>query len=125
MKQNAVCVSVALAAALLMMLASVSSLSLPREDRKRQERIEWVAGCLKQMQAVRAGMTRKEIEKILTMEGGLYSPTTGHYVSRECPYFKVDVEFTAARDKDGRAVFGGHDRIVKVSRPYLDWPTID
>jgi hypothetical protein len=49
------------------------------------------------------------------------------FVSRDCPYFKVDVEFQAVgrpdRDADGRAtlVEGEEDIILNVSRPYLQF----
>jgi hypothetical protein len=125
MKSKTLAISIGLAAAVVMLLGTVSSLSLPREDRKRAERIEWVAKCMMQMQAVKVGMTRKEVEKILTTEGGLSSPGWNHYVSRECPFFKVDVEFKYQRDKDGRGIYGQNDPITKISRPYLEMTTFD
>jgi hypothetical protein len=49
------------------------------------------------------------------------------FVSRDCPYFKVDVEFEAVgrpdRTPDGRVtlVEGEEDRIVRISKPYLQF----
>jgi hypothetical protein len=42
----------------------------------------------------------------------------------DCPYFKVDVEFTAsgANDRGGES---GQDVITKLSRPYLDSIVVD
>lgn len=113
----------ALLCALLVFAAR--STSTARNGDARSERIAWVARCMKQIQTVQPGMKRKEMEKVLTTEGGLYSPTTGHYVSRECPYFKVDVEFAAKRGKDGRMFSGAEDKITKVSRPYMEWEIDD
>jgi hypothetical protein len=106
------------------LLASLS-VSNARGGDNRAERAAWVAKCLKQIQTVQPGMKRKEMQKVLTTEGGLYSPSTGHYVSRECPYFKVDVEFKTGRERDGRAVAGPDDRIVRISQPYMQWQIID
>jgi hypothetical protein len=52
-------------------------------------------------------------------------------VSRECPYFKVDVKFRAVRrperDSSGRetSVESAEDVIVTISRPYVERPAID
>jgi hypothetical protein len=53
------------------------------------------------------------------------------FVSRDCPYFKVDVEFQAVgrpdRDGNGRVtlVEDGKDLIFKISRPYLQFSIMD
>jgi hypothetical protein len=79
------------------------------------------------MQAIRVGMTRADLLKVFTTEGGLSTGLQRTFVSRDCPYFKVDVEFTAVgrpnRDRDGRVtlVEGSRDIIVKISKPYLEF----
>jgi hypothetical protein len=53
------------------------------------------------------------------------------FVSRDCPYFKVDVEFKAVgrpeQDSDGQAtlVEDSRDIFVRISRPYLQFGTLD
>jgi hypothetical protein len=53
------------------------------------------------------------------------------FVSRECPYFKVDIEFQAVgrpdRDEDGRVttVEDNRDIILKISQPYLQFSIAD
>jgi hypothetical protein len=53
------------------------------------------------------------------------------FVSRDCPCFKVDVEFQAVGrpDRDGngrvRLVEDGKDLILKISRPYLQFSIMD
>ena len=65
--------------------------------------------------------------KVFTTEGGLSTGLQRTFVSRDCPYFKVDVEFKAVgrsnRDDGGRVtlVEGNQDTIVKISRPYLQF----
>jgi hypothetical protein len=95
------------------------------QSAKQQEHMAWVAAALKRMQTIKPGMTRTDLLKVFTTEGGLSTGLRRTFVSRDCPYFKVDVEFEAvgrpSRDADGRVtlVERGEDKITKVSRPYL------
>ena len=83
------------------------------------------------MQTIKAGMTREALLTVFTTEGGLHTGLQRTFVSRDCPYFKVDVEFQAVgrpdRDWNGRvtAVEGGQDVILKISRPYLQFSIMD
>lgn len=97
----------------------------------QQEHLEWVAQALQKMQTIQPGMTRKDLLEVFTTEGGLSTGLQRTYVSQECPYFKVDVEFDAVgrpnRDEEGRVtlVEDNRDVIVKISRPYLHFSTMD
>ena len=68
---------------------------------------------------------------LFTTEGGLSTGLRRTFVSRDCPYFKVDVEFQAVgrpdRDGNGRVtlVEDGQDIIQKISRPYLQFTIAD
>src|SRR5436190_7438557 len=76
----------------------------------QQDHNAWVADTLKRMQAVKPGMTRGDLLTVFTTEGGLSTGLHRTFVNRECPYFKVDVDFTAAgrpdRDAAGRVTLG-------------------
>jgi hypothetical protein len=91
----------------------------------------WVAESLKRMQTIKPGMTRTDLLKVFTTEGCLSTGLQRTFVSQECPYFKVDVEFEAvgrpSRDDNGRVtlVEGSQDIIVKISRPYLEFSIMD
>lgn len=91
----------------------------------------WVAQALERMETIKPGMTREDLLGIFTTEGGLSTGLHRTFVSRDCPYFKVDVEFEAAgrpnRDKEGRVTLteDSRDIIVKVSRPYLQFSIFD
>ena len=97
----------------------------------QREHVAWVAEALKRMQTVKPGMTRTDLLKVFTTEGGLSTPLHRPFVSRDCPYFKVDVDFEAvgrpSRDANGRVtmVEGREDKIVKISRPYLQFSIAD
>jgi len=86
-----------------------------------QEHTAWIAGALNAMQTIKVGMTRSDLMKLFTTEGGLYTTSQRTYVYRQCRYIKVDVKFAASnRDEEFPT-----DKIVEVSRPYLAWSVMD
>ena len=96
-----------------------------------QDHTAWVASVLERMQTIKPGMTPEDLLKVFTTEGGLSTPLHRRFVSRDCPYFKIDVDFDAVgrpnRDKDGRVTpdEDNRDIIVSVSRPYLQFSIMD
>lgn len=91
----------------------------------------WVGGVLTRMQTIKPGMTREALLAVFTTEGGLSTGLRRTFVSRDCPYFKVDIEFKAVgrpdRDDQGRVTLREdlRDLIVNISRPYLAFGIID
>jgi hypothetical protein len=59
----------------------------------------WLAGILQRMDAVKPGMTRADLLKVFRTGGQpsreMLALARLHrtFISRDCPYFKVDVEF--------------------------------
>jgi hypothetical protein len=96
-----------------------------------QGETEWIAGSLKTIQTIKVGMTRADLMRVFTTEGGLSTGLNRTYVYRECPYIKVDVEFEPvgrpARDAEGRVTLKEADKdlIKTISKPYLDWIIAD
>lgn len=96
-----------------------------------RDHVTWVAQALTRMQTIKPGMTREALLKVFTTEGGISTGLQRRFVSRECLYFKVDVEFKAVgrpdRDREGRVtlVEDGRDIIVKISQPYLQFAIFD
>jgi hypothetical protein len=84
-----------------------------------QEHTKWIDSALRSMQTVRVGGTRSELLKIFTTEGGLSTPSRQTYIYRHCPYIKVDVQFAAGNEELPT------DKVVDISRPYLDWSIAD
>jgi hypothetical protein len=117
-------------ASLFVLLLSISILSA-QSPQKSQGQTEWIIYSLKEMQKIKVGMTRADLLKVFTTEGGLSTGLNRTYVYRECSYIKVDVEFQPvgrpARDTDGRVtlVEANGDVIKKISKPYLDWMVLD
>ena len=115
------------------MLASVPvrSQTEPDQEDSNARHVQWVAESLKLMQSVKPGMTRADLLRVFTTEGGLSTGLQRTYVYRECPYFKVDVEFEAVgrppRDVEGRVtlVESEADTIKTISKPYLQFSVLD
>ena len=90
-----------------------------------------VTDTLEKMQTIKPGMMRGQLLKVFTTEGGTSTGLQRTFVSRDCPYFKVDVTFEAvgrpSHDDDGRVTLAedSRDIIAKVSRPYLQFSIVD
>jgi len=119
---------------LLIMVSVVAIQRSPHPGRPleiSQDHVACVDQALARFQIITPGMTREALLKVFTTEGGLSTGLHRTFVSRECPYFKVNVEFRAVgrpdRDRDGRVtlVDGDQDIIVTISRPYLQVSIID
>ncbi len=84
-----------------------------------EEHQKWVARSLDQMHTVKAGMTRADLNKVFTPEGGLYVSSAQTYVYRGCPYFKVRVTFQVLGS--GIEVPGNpKDKILSISEPVVN-----
>ena len=72
-----------------------------------------IDGTLTAIESIEVGMSRFDLDKLFRPEAGLHPATEGAvYIYKECPYIKVNVQFT----KDGK--------ISGISRPFLERPTI-
>jgi hypothetical protein len=117
----------------LAMLTTLSRAGAGEQDQKHdqkvaQERVAWVEKCLNDFEAIKPGMTRKEVAERLAMESGLQAlggPI--RFVHRECPLFKMDVSFDFKRDStdQGRAISSPDDKVTETSKPYFGRPILD
>jgi hypothetical protein len=70
-------------------------------------------------------MTRQDLEDLFVNDGGMSTADRQTYVFRDCPYIKIDVEFSPVSQVNTRVVSGPRDVIKAVSRPYLAQPRVD
>ena len=95
------------------------------------DHIAWVVEVLKRIQTIIPGMTRDDLMRVFTTEGGLSFGLQRAFVSRDCPYFKVNVTFrrasTQSSDTPGRGdlVEYDNDVIVSISQPYMQFSIMD
>jgi hypothetical protein len=86
---------------------------------------EQISRALRECEKIKPGMTRAELEKVFTTQGGIWTATHRAYVYRGCRYIKVDVEFKLSVPEQDRLEARPTDTISKISKPYLEWGVID
>ena len=103
----------------------------PHQEPCPQDHLTWVGNVLAKMETIKQGMTREDLLNVFATEGGISTGLQRRFVSRDCPYFKVDVEFKAVGrpnyNQDGRVTLDEDPRdiIVKISRPYMQFTILD
>ena len=113
-------------ASLTALIVCASSHAQPHQGRApylpapaRTSYTDWVAKSLTEMETIKVGMTRGQLIKVFTTEGGLFSRTDEQFVYKDCPYFKVRVQFAPVGPDTG---YSGNmsDKIVNISQPFLE-----
>jgi hypothetical protein len=125
---------------LVLILLSVVTMSVSSAFRRAQpvtqapctqDHEAWVTRALEKMETIKPGMTRGELLAVFQPQGGLSPALHRTFISRDCIYFKVDVDFDAvgrpSRDENGRttSVEDNRDIIVQISRPYIQFAITD
>ena len=108
----------------LVSFVSVATVLPSWESRGTDEHTEWIAKSLKEIESVKVGMTRADLLIVFKEEGGLSTRTWRRYVYRDCPYIKVDVEFEPV-GAENKVSQSPRDKIIKISKPFLEWSIID
>jgi hypothetical protein len=89
------------------------------------EHTQWVSSVLRWTSDIKPGMTRKDLLRVYTEEGGLSTRAQRTYVLKGCPGIKVDVEFAPVGHVQDGLTEGPGDQILKISKPYLDYSHMD
>lgn len=107
------------------LLIAATSLATKQTTDTDREHTKWIASVMDSINAIKPGMTREDLLKVFTTEGGLSFRLRRTYAFKECPYIKVTVEFeTAENPNDGLTEMPGN-KIVKVSAPFLQYTVSD
>ena len=90
----------------------------------------WLKQVSEKMETIKPGMTRWDLLNVLrtegtprprfTVGGGPPQVLRESFVSQDCPYLRIDVEFEPVAGRDD---VPNQDVIVKVSKPYLQFAT--
>lgn len=83
-----------------------------------------VQEALKDSHRIKPGMKRMEVEKHFISDGGLQFPDNWRYTHPRCEYIKLEIEFESAPNR-GRNLTSPDDKVKKVSKLYIDYPTKD
>ena len=102
-------------------------------DPCKQDHAAWLTQVLEKMETIKPGMTRWDLLHVFRTEEGVPNRRevglTGlreTFVSQDCPYFKIDVEFKRVDIRPGPTMSFGlpnQDVIVNVSKPYVQFAT--
>jgi hypothetical protein len=84
-----------------------------------------IEGVMEAVDAIKPGMTRADLLTVFTDEGGLSTRAHRTYVYKLCPYVKVDVDFVPVTNPDDWLKEMSDDKILKMSRPYLQYSVMD
>jgi hypothetical protein len=109
----------------LVSFVSVAAVLPASESRGTDEHTAWIAKSLKEIESVKVGMTRVDLLRVFAEEGGISTRAWRRYAYRDCPYIKVDVEFEPVGEPLNKLSQSPKDKIIKISRPFLEWSIID
>jgi hypothetical protein len=100
---------------------------IPVDQLTIPQNVELAGDCFKIFESITNGMTRGEVAKKLMMDGGLQTVSPIRFLDPACPGFKINVEFDFKRNASdqNRAMAGQDDKVIQVSRPYLERQFID
>jgi len=66
-----------------------------------------------------------DLLRVFKEEGGISTREWRRYAYHDCPYIKVDVEFQPVGDPDNKVSQSPKDKIIKISKPFLEWSIMD
>ncbi|MGC4013452.1 MAG: hypothetical protein QM755_02880 [Luteolibacter sp.] len=94
-----------------------------KENQPDQDKIlsDKVAEILKETIALKAGSKRIDLDPHFTTEGGISTASQRTYVSKRCPYIKIQVRFQPVNARKESP----EDTILEVSKPFLEYAVID
>ncbi len=103
------------------LILSAAILFLPTSYGSDKILTEKVTEIITEADSLKEGNTRADVRKYFTTEGGISTPSQRTYVSKRCPYIKIDIQFRPVNaDKESMG-----DVIQKISKPYLSLSIID
>ena len=109
----------------LVTLFSAAAILPSSKSSQAGEHTQWIAKSLKEIEGIKVGMTRADLLKVFKEEGGISTRTWRRYVYHECPYIKVDVEFEPIGESENKRIQSPRDKIIKISKPFLEWTILD
>jgi len=109
----------------IVLILTATSLAPTQTTDTDRAHTKWIASVMDSINTIKPGMTREDLLKVFTTEGGLSFRLRRTYVYKECPYIKVTVEFEAAENPNDGLTEMPSDKIVKVSAPFLQYSVAD
>ena len=82
-----------------------------------------VERALRDLQGIKAGMSRRDIERFFVVASGMTFRDHTSYIYRDCEYLKVDVDFKL--DTETENAFSPKDKITATSQITVAYPAKD
>ncbi len=100
--------------------------SVPTDTASQEMRNKWMDKTLRQIETIQPGMHRRDLATLFRPDGGI-NPIGNQerYVLKECTMIKIDVSFKAPDETSPVQHKNPDDVIESVSKPYLQYPTMD
>jgi hypothetical protein len=99
--------------------------SIQRSGNATREQNQWIANALQEIQSVQVNMKRSDLHRVFTTEGGISTRLSRVYIYKKSPFIKVSVQFQAAKGNDNPSTESDDDKIIGISKPYLEYPISD
>jgi hypothetical protein len=110
--------------ALLATCLAYTSLPAGAQARDTADCCHAIEDALKTVSEIKAGNNRASIENNFSLDGGIQTRGKSRYFYKKCKLIKIDVEFS----QDGKLAWDDlcpTDTVVRVSKPYLQYPITD
>ncbi|HYX27695.1 MAG TPA: hypothetical protein VE863_03950 [Pyrinomonadaceae bacterium] len=86
---------------------------------------QWLEQRYTEATSIKPGMSRADLLKLFTEDGGLQSIPAGTYVLRSCQLIKIAVKFDTKYGVEYKPTPDDKLKIIEVSRPYLERMAVD
>jgi hypothetical protein len=107
----------------IILIAGASSMNHPSQT--DQAHSEWLRERYEEATSIKVGMTRADLKKTFSEDGGLQSVPKYRYVLRSSGMIKVDVEFDFPEGMNHRTAPDELTHIKSISKPYLEQMYLD
>ena len=86
---------------------------------------EFIEKSMEEINTIKAGMKRKDLSRFFHQDGGISRMTEQRFVYDKCEFIKVDIKFSPAAKNGKTAADNPEDKILEISKPYLERPFAD
>ncbi len=86
---------------------------------------EFIEKSLEEIKMIKIRMKREDLNKIFRPDGGISGITEQRFVYEKCQFIKVDVKFSPIDKSNKLSANNPEDKIIEISKPYLERPFID
>ena len=107
---------------LTLAVASVTP-PLPAQSRPGCSACGEIAQALEDFLHLKAGMTRRDAERYFALDGGMNWRGQTRYVYKKCDFVKVEITFE--EDPSVQNDFSQKDKITRLSKLFLEFPSKD